>query len=58
MTMYRLFPDTYPCMEALQIELLRNAPGGRKPEMVANLSVGVFLNHELDLLYRKLSTFQ
>jgi hypothetical protein len=36
--MYRLFPDTHPRIEALQIELLRNAPAWRKLEMVGQMN--------------------
>ena len=41
MPMYRLFPDTHPRMEALQIELLRNAPPCRKLEMVGQMNAAV-----------------
>ncbi len=43
MAMYRLFPDTHPRMEALQIELLRNAPAWRKLEMVGQMNATVRL---------------
>jgi len=43
MAMYRLFPDTHPRMEALQIELLRNAPAWRKLEMVGEMNATVRL---------------
>ena len=39
--MYRLFPDTHPRIEALQIELLRNAPAWRKLEMVGQMNAAV-----------------
>jgi hypothetical protein len=39
--MYRLFPDTDPRMEALQIELLRNASPWRKLEMVGQMNAAV-----------------
>jgi hypothetical protein len=41
--MYRLFPDTHPRIEALQIELLRNAPAWRKLEMVGQMNATVRL---------------
>jgi len=43
MAMYRLFPDTHPRVEALQIELLRNAPAWRKLEMVGQMNATVRL---------------
>jgi hypothetical protein len=43
MAMYRLFPDTHPRIEALQIELLRNAPAWRKLEMVGQMNATVRL---------------
>ncbi len=39
--MYRLFPDTHPSVEALQIELLRRAPPWRKLEMVGEMNAAV-----------------
>ncbi len=39
--MSRLFTDTHPKMEALQIELLRRAPPWRKLEMVWQLNAAV-----------------
>jgi hypothetical protein len=39
--MSRLFADTHPEMETLQIELLRSAPPWRKLEMVWQLNAAV-----------------
>ena len=39
--MTRLFADTHPKFEALQIELLRSAPTWRKLEMVWQLNTAV-----------------
>ncbi|MEW6717981.1 MAG: hypothetical protein AB1345_10825 [Chloroflexota bacterium] len=41
--MSRLHPDTHPKMEALQIQLLREAPTWRKLEMLAQLNASVRL---------------
>ena len=43
MAVYRLFPDTHPRMEALQIELLWAAPAWRKLEMVGEMNAMVRL---------------
>jgi hypothetical protein len=39
--MYRLFPDTHPKFEELQIELLRSAEPWRKLEMVWEMNAAV-----------------
>jgi hypothetical protein len=39
--MSRLFPDTHPKIEAIQIELLRNLPPWRKLEMGWQLNAAV-----------------
>lgn len=39
--MARLFTDTHPKMEALQIELLRRATPARKMEMLAGLNASL-----------------
>jgi hypothetical protein len=39
--MYRLFPDTHPKFEKLQIELLRSAEPWRKLEMVWEMNAAV-----------------
>jgi hypothetical protein len=39
--MYRLFPDTHPKFEELQVELLRSADPWRKLEMVWQMNAAV-----------------
>jgi hypothetical protein len=41
--MTALFPDTHPAMEALQIQLLRQATPTRKMEMLAQLNAAARL---------------